>query len=177
VGIPVADSSQIRILFGRVLANAKDLKRISITSVLEAEILTYLVEGRRTVGELTDQIFGLKRMDPSYHTYYMKVRRTIRDLQRKGYVATNLFGKEKPYRLTPHAVAAMMDVGDRSPRVIPMPDRVIYGGTVGLGLANILLAGFSRFLSRPYMILVYTMFVFLTGYSFSRLTVAFRKVR
>lgn len=170
-------ASRVRALLSQVLANARDMKRMRITSVVDIEILTCLVEGRRTVGELAEQIYGARRTDPGYHTYYMKVRRAVKDLQRRGYVATRLFGKEKPYKLTPFVVARMMGADGRSVGVVPLLDGLIYVLTICLGLANVAFAGFSPFLSRPYMIMVYTVFVFLTGYSLSRLTIAFRKVK
>ena len=173
----MTESSQVRVLLGHVLANARDLKRIKIDSVLEAEILTCLVEGRRTVGELADQIYHAKRTDQSYHTYYMKIRRAVSELQKKGYIATNFLGKEKPYRLTPYAISVMLDVGDPDPHVIPFRDKFVYVSTLVLGLFFFFLSGFSHFLSRPYMILVYTILVFLTGISACRLSIAFKKVR
>ncbi len=169
-------SSRIRRYLDRVAKNARDLDRMRISSALEAEILSALIQGRRTVSELTEQMFGVTRGDPNYHTYYMKVRRATKGLQRRGYVATRLFGRDKPYKLTPFAFEKMTDVKEGTPRVLPARDAFAFVATVAFGLANMALANSSPWLSTPLTLVVYTVFVFLAGYCLSRLAAVFRRV-
>jgi hypothetical protein len=172
----VEDSSKLKGFLGRAAANARDLERMRISSPLQAEILALLTDGRRTMSEMTEEIYGMGRSDTSYHTYYMKVSRAVKALQRRGYVVTRLFGRDKPFRLTPFALAKMTDVGEDNPRVLPVHDAAAYTSTLVLGLVNSWFASTSPFLSRPGTILVYTAFVFLAGFSLARLIQAFRRV-
>ncbi len=176
LGVMAEDVLKLREFLGRAAAKARDLDRMRISSPLQAEILALLTNGRRTMSEMTEEIYGVHRPDSSYHTYYMKVSRAVKALQRRGYIITGLFGRDKPYRLTPFALAKMTDIGEDKPRVLPIHDAFVYVSTVTMGLVNTAYASESPFLSRPETILIYTAFVFLAGYSLARLGQAFRRV-
>ena len=131
------------------------------------------------MSEITEEIYGVHRPDSNYHTYYMKVSRAVKALQRRGYLVTKLFGRDKPYRLTPFALAKMTDIGDQKPRVLPIHDSIVYISTIAMGLVNAAymssLPG-TPYLSRSGTILIYTAFVFLAGYSLARLAQALRRI-
>ena len=176
MGIMTEDASRLKGFLGRAAANARDLDRMRISSPQQAEILALLTDGRRTMSEMTEEIYGVHRPDSNYHTYYMKVSRAVKALQRRGYIVTGLFGRDKPYRLTSFALAKMTDIGEDKPRVLPIHDAVVYVSTMTMGLVNTVYVSDSHFLSRPETILIYTAFVFLAGYSLARLGQAFRRV-
>lgn len=91
----------------RLLADIGKLRRLEV-SILEAEILRRLTDGRKTAFELIDAIYGLRRGDKGFNSARLKVRRALRSLERRGFVSTNLFGREKPYRLTRYGVAVLL---------------------------------------------------------------------
>ena len=96
------------------------MEHMDIVRPLEAEILSNLSEGRRTATELCESIYNVERSSSSFHTYYMKVSRAVKELQRRGYVSTRVFGRDKPYALTPFAAARMMNLGrSTGVRVVP----------------------------------------------------------
>ena len=162
----------------KTLKDYGDLKRMQISTLLETEILSSLVGKERMVSELTEEIYGVTRQSPSYHTYYMKVSRAVRALQRNGYVTTKVWGRDKPFKLTAFAASKIMDVDGKVQRVVPLCDALVYVAAVGFGLANIFLAASaaSPWLSTPKTILPYTAFLVLSGYSLARLSIAVRKV-
>ena len=83
---------------------------MEIYKPLEIDILRQLAKGRRTVSELTEIIDGVDRHNAEYYRYYMKVSRAIKALQRRGYVVSRIFGRDKPFRLTPYAAGKIIDV-------------------------------------------------------------------
>jgi len=88
--------------------------------MLDAEILDRLIDGKRTIAELVNEIYGLRRGNEGYESHCKRVRRATQSLERKGLVSTQIFGRDKPYRLTRHGVAVLAsiskDVGE--PRII-----------------------------------------------------------
>lgn len=93
----------------RVLSSARKLREIKLT-MLQAEMIDRLIDGRRTATELVWEIFVSRPGDEGFEAYYSKVRRDLRDLERRGYASTGLFGRDKPYRLTSHGIAVILSV-------------------------------------------------------------------
>ncbi len=152
-------------------------ERLEVSRPLHVEILSSLIEGRRTASELTEKIYGVTRENPDYRAYYMKVFRAGRTLQRNGYVSTRLFGRDKPYKLTPFATARMMEIEEGTRGVLSRSDVAAYLLTVGVGIVNVALAAStSEWLGDAVTISAYSFLLFLSGYCFSRLTIAIRKV-
>jgi hypothetical protein len=152
-----------------------DLEGLDVFKPLEREILGQLAKGRRTVSELTEIIYGMGRQNPDYLTYYMKVSRSVKSLQRKGYVVSRMFGRDRPYRLTPHAATKMIDIESVGKKLVSPLDALTYTATAILGLVNILLTD-SAWLTTPRTILVYTLFIFMAGYSLRLLWGTIQKV-
>jgi len=71
---------------------------------LEADVVSCLVEGQKTITEMVENIFQIRINNPEFNTYYMRVWRATQDLEYKGYVARSLFGRQRPYRVTPLCV-------------------------------------------------------------------------
>jgi hypothetical protein len=132
---------QARIAAG-VLASIKKFKHVEL-SLLEAEILARLIDGRRSSGELVLEIFGTARGSSGYVADYYKIRRAVKSLERRGYVSSPLLGKEKPLRLTNHGVASLVRIGPEAhpPRVFPVPDLALYASSILLALATGLVSG------------------------------------
>ena len=69
-------------------------------------------------------------------------RRTISDLESRGFVSRSLFGKEKPYQLTQFAIARITKITGVSeswePRLIPKVDLILYMGALSLGVLSYL---------------------------------------
>jgi len=120
----------------RLLADIGKLRRLEV-SILEAEILRRLTDGRKTAFELIDAIYGLRRGDKGFNSARLKVRRALRGLERRGFVSTNLFGREKPYRLTRYGVAVLSSIlpeMDR-PGIITLREIAVLVATTICGLA------------------------------------------
>jgi hypothetical protein len=140
------------------------LEGMDVYKPLEDDILRQLTKGRRTVSELTEIIYGVDRQNVEYYAYYMKITRAMKALQRRGYVVSNIFGRDKPYRLTPYAAVKMIDVELLGKGLISPLDALTYIVTAALGLLNIVMAGQS-WLTTPLTIALYTVFIFFAGYS------------
>ncbi len=160
---------------GGTRPDSRVLEKMDVFKPLEGEILLQLAKGMRTASELTETIYGVRRPNPNYFTYYMKVSRAVKALQRRGYATTRLFGRDKPYRLTPHAAAKMMDIEAGGERLVTPLDALTYATTAILGPVNIAMADVD-WLTTPWTIALYTAFTFLAGYSLRLLWTAIKKV-
>ena len=156
--------------------DSRSFEQMGIARPLEAEILKTLLEGRRTVTELCESIYDLERTGSSFHTYYMKVSRAVKELQRRGFVSTRVFGRDKPYTLTPFAAAQMMNLEKKEVKIVPLIDTVAYTLTAGLGLVTLYMILSGQGFDNLYTMLVYSVFLILVGFSSSRLYNAFKKV-
>ncbi len=128
-------------LASRLAAYAKDLRGVDLESVLDAQVLSELIRGRRTVPELVGLLYGVQHGYPGYNSYYMKVRRSLQNLGGKGYVSCPIFGKNRPYRLTGYAIAKLTNIGgEGSPRrvaLVPRKDLAVYVATTLLGCLSL----------------------------------------
>jgi len=78
---------------------------------LQAEILRELLSGERTTTELTISIFHTDYQDKEFEIYHGRVRRAVKTLEKKGYIARKiLFGREKPYKLTQFGGAQVLSI-------------------------------------------------------------------
>jgi hypothetical protein len=164
--------------FGKGVPKTEEIaERMELSRPIEAEILHSLTEGRRTAGELTERIFGVTKENENYHTYYMKVFRAAKTLHRQGYLSTRLFGRDRPYKLTPFAAAKMMEIEEVKRGLLLPHDVAAYFVAIGLALLNIYLAATSMdWLSGPGTVVPYSLLLFMTGYCSSRLLFALWKV-
>ena len=131
-----ARSENIDDLNKRVKEGISNLRGLEIGDELGVEILSQLVEGRKSTSEIVELVYGLKHNDDGYKSSHARIGREIRKLESKGLVSRSLFGKEKPYRLTELAVINLARIGgkERQLAVIPRIDIAVYSLTAGLSL-------------------------------------------
>ena len=111
-----------------ILDKVKDLRDLGVDNVLQIDLLARLAVARSTAWGLAGAMFGSQDNRVASRGEYMRTIRSLASLERKGFVAKALFGKEKPYHLTRHgeeAVRAIM--GDMQPlTLIPRKDFLSY---------------------------------------------------
>ena len=154
----------------------QDLKEIDLDSSLEAEVLENLVGGRKSTEELVGLIYDTAKGTGDYPAYYMRVRRATRSLEEKGLVSTALLGREKPYRLTRHALDKLLAMKDNriEPCLVPVLDRVLY---LALGVLVAVTWAWAM-IGHGQQVLFYLSLttVFLTGLAISRFLETLGKV-
>jgi hypothetical protein len=162
----------------KVFRAVEDLKQLDVSDLLQAEIIGKLLTGRRTVAELVEEIYGQRKGGTGFMSAYSKTRRSIRELESKGYVTTTIFGKNKPYRLTKYAISRLSDFETPAHKasLVPRKDLFLYILTsvlAALALAvvyeNIGLEGLS-------LASFYAIFFILVGISITRLLETITKV-
>ena len=146
-------------------------------SLLEVEILSRLMEGRRTRNELVEEIFQQQKGGPDYVASYTKIRRGLEDLEGKGFVTTPVFGKEKPYRITSYGMQKVVSVSPdiKQPRLVERIDPVIYAACLIAGFATYYVAGSVSDPARIMALLPASFFILL-GFSLARIWDTLRKV-
>ncbi len=99
------------------------LRRLGIDSILQAQILIRLARtGRLTALDLAAEIFHNGVTHSPSRAEYMRIVRALSALERRGYVARALFGKEKPYHITRYGeeiVTAVANAGFPRPLISP----------------------------------------------------------
>jgi hypothetical protein len=125
-----------------VLADISKLRRLEL-SMLEAEVMRSLMGGKKTGVELVDHIFGLSRGDDGFNAARLRVRRATRGLERRGFIATRIFGRNRPYHITQHGIAVLVSIAPESekPRIIHMGEIMILILTAVLGTGAFLYPG------------------------------------
>jgi hypothetical protein len=160
----------------RLLRSVGSLRHLEL-NMLEVEILSRLMEGRRTRNELVEGIFNVEKGGPDYVASYTKVRRGLEDLEGRGFVSAPLFAKEKPYRITSYAMQKVASVSPdiKQPRLMERIDPVIYVACLISGFAAYYVAGN---ISDPATILAVlpASFFILLGFSLARIWGTLRKV-
>ncbi len=147
----------------RVFRAVKDLKQLDVSDVLQAEIIGQLLRGRRAVAELVEEIYGERKGGTGFMSAYSRTRRSIRELESRGYVATRLLGKDKPYRLTKYAISRLADFETpvNKARLVPRKDICLYILTTILAsLALIVVSGYLDLQGLPLASFYATFFVF-----------------
>jgi hypothetical protein len=157
----------------KVLSSLRKLRQIRLT-LLQAEIIDRLIDGRRTSTELVLEIFASRPGDEGFEAYYSRVRRDLRDLEIRGYASTSLFGRDKPYHITPHGVAVLLsiipDIGEA--RLITRRELVIFSIAA---LSGVVL-WFSRSAQDPVFTVILGCFFTLLGISMTLFTGILRRV-
>jgi hypothetical protein len=173
---PRSRSHLNEVLRSAVLNDLSYMKALGVSTVLEAEIIIRLLDGRKTAGELVESIFGRGSDDPDFHQYYMKVCRCLKGLESKGYVSRQLFGSRKPFRLTRHAmdVLSKLDPGSAKGLVGPL-DLVLYVATFLIAVCTIIAESGATSLPRSQFMVLYTVFAVLAGMSILKFLETVRK--
>jgi hypothetical protein len=130
---------RVKRLQERTLAEVRRLRPLEL-SMLETEVLDHLLRGRRTGVELVDHIYGLHRGDPDFNASHLKIRRSLRNLEDRGIVSTNLFGREKPYHITRHGISVLASIAPETepPRIIRVQEISIVGATTICGVVMLI---------------------------------------
>lgn len=158
----------------------KVLTDLGFGSELQREILRRLIEGRRTITEVVELIYHTSRNDASFHADFMKVSRAMRRLEQRGFVATNLFGRDKPYRLTTHALETLYYLGQSGEvrqRLVQKGDTAVYVSTLLAGAATLAFIWNSPKLPEPvWVFLPSGLFLILVGVSLCRMASMMRRI-
>jgi hypothetical protein len=151
---------------------------LDIGDELGVEILSQLVEGRKSASEIVELVYGLRRGDDGHKSCHGKVSREIRRLESKGLVSKSLFGREKPYRLTDLAVINLARIGgyEKQVSVLPLIDLIIYLVTLGSAVPLILLEMGWVQISESMAGGISCWFFLVLGISVTRFSQAFRRV-
>lgn len=118
---------------------AAALDSLEVEGPLQAQVIQELLAGSRTIGEVTQALYGVGRGEQGFPSTYMRVRRAIKRLESKGYVSAPLLGRDKPYRLTRLGSQAIAGVLSERPLIERGTFRgFILGTTLMIGLATML---------------------------------------
>ncbi len=99
-----------RKLVDELVSSTRRMKHLDLDPV-QVEIIRTLMDGSRTVSEIAELVYGVRRVDGSFTAYYSKLRRSISGLESSGFVKrSGLFGRGKPYHLTQHGVAKLASI-------------------------------------------------------------------
>lgn len=160
----------------RLLRSVGSLRHLEL-NMLEVEILSRLIEGRRTRNELVEEIFDVRKGGPDYVASYTKVRRGLEDLESRGYVTTPLFAKERPYRITSYGMQRVVSVSPdiKQPRLVERVDPVIYAACLLFGFVTYYAAGNVTDPAGMMAILPASFFILL-GFSLARIWSTLRRV-
>jgi len=162
----------------RVKEGVSRLKGLDVGDVLPIEILSQLVDGRKSAAEIVELVYGLKKGDEGFKSCYSKVARTIRGLESKGLVSRRLFGRNKPYRLTQHAITNLARIGgeEKQLALVPRTDLVVYIGTLAMAMPFALRAVGSLVLTGEITTWLFPCFCFSLGICFIEVLRTLRRV-
>ena len=160
--------------------SVRALGDLGLGSDLQNEMLRHLIHGPRTMTELVELIYGVSRDGEDFHADYMKVRRAVRKLENKGLISTRVFGRDKPYRLTPYAIErlyhlARPDGGDVG--LMSRGDMTIHVSTLTTGLVTLILTWQALGEPSPVLIVLFSgVFFYLLGASSSKILGLMRRI-
>ncbi len=177
---PKPESGSAEDIRNSLRGSVKVLADLGFGSELQREILRRLIEGRRTITEVVELIFHTSRSDAGFHADFMKVSRAMRRLENRGFVATNIFGRDKPYRLTTHALETLYYLGqpgEARQRLVQKRDVTVYVSTLMAGAAILASIWNSPKLPEPvWVFLPASFFLILVGISLCRMASMMRRV-
>jgi hypothetical protein len=173
-----ADSENIENLHNRVRQGVSKLRGLDIGDDLGIEILSQLVDGRKSVSEIVELVYGLRRGDEGHKSCHGKVSREIKRLESKGLVSKAIFGRDRPYRLTDLAMINLARIGGHVQQipVLPRIDLAIYFITFGSAVPLVFLVVGWVQLSQSFAGWLSCWFWLLLGISLTRFAQAFRRV-
>ena len=115
----------------------RKLAHLSLSPV-QTEVLKELMNGNRTMAELTLVIFNSRYTDERFEAYHSRTKRAVKSLEKQGLVAKRrLLGRDKPYGLTHHGMARIVSIIPdlKEPAVIQRLDLVLFPATCLIGIA------------------------------------------
>jgi hypothetical protein len=119
-------------VIGELSRAARRLSHLGL-SPLQAEVLRELVNGDRTIAEITDSVFGSRYTDEYFERYRNRVRRAVKGLEREGIVSKKrLLGRDKPYGLTHHGLARITSIspGTKNPAIYGWQDLLLFSVSI-----------------------------------------------
>jgi hypothetical protein len=173
------DGVRVDRLRRRIVEGLIELQKMQIRSIAQGQVVASLLEGRKTIAELVEAIYGYTSDSPEYNAGYMKISRALQDLAARGYVSRTLLGRDKPYRLTKFALETLLSMQDKVilPRALVSRLDIIFYILSILFITGALLRGTGLLeLSRGWSLMLYGSLLFLLGASFSRIIDTFRRV-
>jgi len=175
-GDPLEHLTQTR---DRLRRSLVDLKALEVDSLLQAQIIAELMDGPRSSMELVERILSpLPDVPREREACYARVRRAVKNLRAKGYVATSLIRKNSPHRLTRFAVARLLQIasGTEPEGLLTRVDAVLIALSVALGLLG-LGRHFSVFQTGDLVTAsLFSSFFLVSGSSLTRLFESLHKV-
>jgi hypothetical protein len=149
----------------------EELAKGELTSMVQVQIVRELLNGRRTVAELAEALFGLRQGDEGYLAQYYQIDKELRLMGSRGLVSRRPFGRDKPYALTQHAVARLTMMGSvkRSlpPKAVSVGDLALYGLVMVLGVVGAWFATGGLGTDVPILVIAFA-FMFAGGAAFCR---------
>ncbi len=160
--------------------SVRALGALGLGSELHTEMLRHLIHGPRTITELVELVYGVSRNGQSFPADYMKIRRAVRKLESRGLVSTRVFGRDKPYRLTRHAIERLYHLArpnGRTERLMSRSDLAIHASTLATGLVTLLMVWEATGEPRPVWIVLFSgVFFYLLGLSSGRILGLLRRI-
>jgi DNA-binding MarR family transcriptional regulator len=123
--------------FKEISHTTRKLTHLGLTPI-QTEVLKEIVDGNRTLSELTLAIYQSRYTDDKFQTYHSRIKRAVRSLERRGFVSKKrILGRDKPYGLTQHGIAKIASIapGISDPAVFEVWDMVVFPVTFLLALA------------------------------------------
>ena len=94
----------------QALRTTRKLVHLKLTPV-QAEVLGELMNGNRTMSELTLTIYNMRYTDEKFEAYHSRIKRAVKKLERNGLISKKrLLGRNKPYGLTHHGMAKIVAI-------------------------------------------------------------------
>jgi len=154
------------------------LKGLDIGDELLVGILGQLVEGRKTITELVEQVYGIHPSEEGFKSSHTRITRGIRRLESEGMVSRKLLGRDRPYKLTQLAVANLARIGggEQQQSLVPRTDLAAYLLTVILAVPIASHAIGWLNLAEPTTIGLFGSFCFFLGISFVEVLKTVRRV-
>ena len=160
-----------------ILRTSRSVRDASLRGSLEAEVVSSLIDGEKTVTELVEMIFPVRSDDPDFNTHYMRVWRATQDLASNGYVVKRLFGRERPYRLTRYGVERLFSgSGTGRPGLVAWIDISLYMATILFASLLLVIHIMASATGNMILSVINPAFFFLLGVSSLRMIQTFVKV-
>jgi len=162
----------------RVREGISKLKGLDVGDVLSIEILAQLVGGRKSITEIVELIYGLRKGDGGFISSYSRVSREIKKLESKGLVSRKIFGQNKPYRLTELAITNLARIGGEQNQMVLVQrsELAIYLATIALALPIASQTLNIWQLGDLVTSTIFPTFCFLLGFSCSKVLQTLRRV-
>ena len=165
-------------LHGKVKEGVSKLRGLEIGDELLVEILGQLVEGRKTITELVEGVYGIHPSEEGFKSSHTRITRGIKRLESKGLASRKLLGRDRPYKLTQLAITNLARIGgeEQQQSVVPKIDVAAYLIAVVLAVPMASHAFGWLIIAETPTIVIFGCFCFLLGISFVEVVRTVRRV-